>query len=197
MQHFIKQPAPLTQWCAFVKVCWQCSADVYLHSPRSSNNRLNEQNVNRDNNNRLFDSQNNNKGGYSVGVDDDDYEVRICPGASLLCLGSRVERLALAQPLICFRFQNEDLQAPDDGPAGYVTPPMDMVEGAPLPIEWTNQHACGPNVVVRAHIDPRYCNVHAANLFVTANWFCLVVDNLRGCAPIHRRRSRRGRAGAP
>ena len=150
----------------FLLVCWQCSADVYLHSPRSSNNRLNEQNVNRDNNNRLFDSQNNNKGGYSVGVDDDDYE-------------------------------NEDLQAPDDGPAGYVTPPMDMVEGAPLPIEWTNQHACGPNVVVRAHIDPRYCNVHAANLFVTANWFCLVVDNLRGCAPIHRRRSRRGRAGAP
>jgi hypothetical protein len=51
-------------------------ADVYLHSPRGSNNRLNEQNVNRDNNNRLFDSQNNNKGGYTVGVDDDDYAVR-------------------------------------------------------------------------------------------------------------------------
>ena len=109
----------------FLLVCWQCSADVYLHSPRSSNNRLNEQNVNRDNNNRLFDSQNNNKGGYSVGVDDDDYE-------------------------------NEDLQAPDDGPAGYVTPPMDMVEGAPLPIEWTNQHACGPNVVTQCEVVLQY-----------------------------------------
>jgi hypothetical protein len=50
---------------------------VYLHMPRGSNNRVNEQNTNRNNNNRLFDSQNNNKGGYSVGVDAGDYnEVR-------------------------------------------------------------------------------------------------------------------------
>lgn len=42
-------------------------------APRGSNNRVNEQNTNRNNNNRLFDSQNNNKGGYSVGVDADDY----------------------------------------------------------------------------------------------------------------------------
>ena len=54
-----------------------CLADVYLHMPRGSNDRVNEQNTNRNNNNRLFDSQNNNKGGYSVGVDADDYnEVR-------------------------------------------------------------------------------------------------------------------------
>ena len=54
-----------------------CLADVYLHMPRGSNNRVNEQNTNRNNNNRLFDSQNNNKGGYSVGVDAGDYnEVR-------------------------------------------------------------------------------------------------------------------------
>ena len=31
--------------------------DVYLHSPRGSNNRLNENRDNRANNNRLFDSQ--------------------------------------------------------------------------------------------------------------------------------------------
>jgi hypothetical protein len=42
-------------------------ADVYLHMPRGSNNRLNERTANRNNNNRLFDSQNNNKGGYNVG----------------------------------------------------------------------------------------------------------------------------------
>ncbi len=41
--------------------------------PRGTNNRVDEQNTNRNNNNRLFDSQNNNKGGYSVGVDADDY----------------------------------------------------------------------------------------------------------------------------
>ena len=39
--------------------------------PRGSNNRVDEQNTNRNNNNRMFDSQNNNKGGYSVGVDVD------------------------------------------------------------------------------------------------------------------------------
>ena len=42
------------------------NADLYLHMPRGSNNRLNENSQNRANNNRLFDSQNNNKGGYNV-----------------------------------------------------------------------------------------------------------------------------------
>jgi len=44
-------------------------ADVYLHNMRGSNDRLNEANNNRDNGNRLFDSQNNNRGGYNVGDD--------------------------------------------------------------------------------------------------------------------------------
>ena len=33
------------------------NADVYLHNPRGSNNRLNGNGANRQNNNRLFDSQ--------------------------------------------------------------------------------------------------------------------------------------------
>ena len=37
------------------------NADLYLQMPRGSNNRLNENSQNRANNNRLFDSQNNNK----------------------------------------------------------------------------------------------------------------------------------------
>ena len=54
--------------------------DVYLHFPRGSNNRLNENTENRANDNRVFDSQvqfhryfgfsifqNNNRGGYNVG----------------------------------------------------------------------------------------------------------------------------------
>jgi hypothetical protein len=40
------------------------SADMYMHNPRGSNDRLNEANTNRNNANRLFDSQNNAKGGY-------------------------------------------------------------------------------------------------------------------------------------
>eukprot|EP00731_Ephydatia_muelleri_P001859 Em0001g1859a len=44
-----------------------CVADVYMHNPRGSNNRLNERSANRNNADRLFDSQNNNRGGYNAG----------------------------------------------------------------------------------------------------------------------------------
>ena len=43
------------------------AADCYLHSNRGSNNKLNEENQNAQNQNRLFDSQNNAKGGYQWG----------------------------------------------------------------------------------------------------------------------------------
>ncbi|GAB5361023.1 hypothetical protein AAMO2058_000678800 [Amorphochlora amoebiformis] len=39
-------------------------ADLYMHSPPGSNNRNRERKDNRNNANRLFDSQNNGKGGY-------------------------------------------------------------------------------------------------------------------------------------
>lgn len=48
-----------------------CIADCYMHEPRGCNNRLNEKSANRNNANRLFDSQNNNRGGYNVGDMDD------------------------------------------------------------------------------------------------------------------------------
>jgi hypothetical protein len=38
-----------------------------MHTPRGNNDRLNEANTNRNNGNRLFDSQNNAKGGYCLG----------------------------------------------------------------------------------------------------------------------------------
>lgn len=44
-----------------------CHADMYFHNPRGSNNRLNEATATRATNNRVFDSQNNNRGGYNVG----------------------------------------------------------------------------------------------------------------------------------
>lgn len=40
-------------------------ADIYMQSPRGSNDRNCERNVNRNNGNRLFDSQNNAAGGYA------------------------------------------------------------------------------------------------------------------------------------
>jgi len=42
-------------------------ADIYLHNPRGSNNRLDDQGRDRNNGNRMFDSQNNNRGGMNVG----------------------------------------------------------------------------------------------------------------------------------
>jgi len=42
-------------------------ADMYFQSVRGSNNRLDEANRERNNGNRLFDSQNNDRGGYNVG----------------------------------------------------------------------------------------------------------------------------------
>jgi hypothetical protein len=48
-------------------LCGKVAADVFLHSPRGSNNKLNEQQNNVRNDNRLFDSENNANGGYQVG----------------------------------------------------------------------------------------------------------------------------------
>ena len=42
-------------------------ADVYMQNPRGSNNRLKGENRDRSTNNRLFDSQNNARGGFNVG----------------------------------------------------------------------------------------------------------------------------------
>lgn len=42
-------------------------ADIYLQHPHGSNNRLDDENRDRNNANRMFDSQNNNRGGYNVG----------------------------------------------------------------------------------------------------------------------------------
>jgi len=43
------------------------NADLYIQNFRGSNNRLDERGRDRANGNRLFDSQNNDRGGYNVG----------------------------------------------------------------------------------------------------------------------------------
>jgi len=58
----------MTLKCIFIAACIAYTqADIYLHNPRGSNNRLNGRNRDRTNANRLFDSQNNARGGYNVG----------------------------------------------------------------------------------------------------------------------------------
>ena len=57
--------------CFFLFLCSSSlvnvQADVYLHNPRGSNNRCDELSNNRNNANRIFDSQNNAAGGYAIG----------------------------------------------------------------------------------------------------------------------------------
>merc|ERR1711939_460023 len=47
--------------------CCPVLGDIYMQYPPGSNNRLAEGDGNRNNNNRLFDSQNNAAGGYGYG----------------------------------------------------------------------------------------------------------------------------------
>lgn len=49
-------------------------SDLYMHNPRGSNNRCDERTNDRNNANRLFDSQNNAAGGYAVPCQDTDLE---------------------------------------------------------------------------------------------------------------------------
>ena len=41
----------------FASLVHESDGDCYMHNPRGSNNRLNERSANRDNANRMFDSQ--------------------------------------------------------------------------------------------------------------------------------------------
>jgi hypothetical protein len=104
-------------------------ADVYMHNPRGSNNRLNERSANRNNGNRMFDSQNNNRGGYNKG----DVGVGAAPGAPA------ATQLAQHKQQYDFMYysSNVDGSAPSE-----------------LTIEWTNQHGCGGD----EHGDPHKLN---------------------------------------
>lgn len=122
-----------------------------MHNPRGSNNRNCENNVNRNNNNRLFDSENNNKGGYA------------CPKAWPFPCYRQLDDAARAN---CNE-QNtagggETPNAADadaegvTNSAGTVTPRMYYYEGSILPIEWTNQHGCGANPRLNCKISLQY-----------------------------------------
>merc|ERR1719197_874743 len=60
MRRTIQSLTSVLVWLAAV-----ARADIYMHVPAGSNNRNRERQENRRNANRLFDSQNNDKGGYA------------------------------------------------------------------------------------------------------------------------------------
>ena len=89
------------------------SADLYMHNPRGSNNKLNEEQNNARTQDRLFDSENNARGGYQVGDD--------CKQA---CSNNRRNKY-------------------DENALGAGKGQMKFYEGSRLTLEWTNQHGCG------------------------------------------------------
>jgi len=93
-------------------------SDVYLHMPKGSNNRLNERSANRNNGNRMFDSQNNNRGGYNKGD-------RSAGGGFQTNDASYDITYYMSTPEAYYN--NEELGR------------------SMLSVEWTNQHGCGGN----------------------------------------------------
>lgn len=89
-----------------------------------------ERNVNRNNENRLFDSQNNAKGGYACerGVGNEDFQ------------------------------DEEDTHTFNNADSTTFTQSYRMYyyEGSVLPIEWTNQHGCGGNSRIACEIVIQY-----------------------------------------
>lgn len=112
---------------AFARVGY---ADVYMHNPRGSNDRNCERNVNRNNGNRLFDSQNNAAGGYACprGVGNDNFQ-------------DEAGQKTFSVPGLGTWKQNKR---------------MYYYEGSILPIEWTNQHGCGLNSNVQCDVILQY-----------------------------------------
>jgi len=102
--------------------------DLYMHNPRGSNNRLNEQNAEREDGDRMFDSQNNNRGGYNVG----DKSATAATSS-----GDQNTDTTFSQSKFDTLYDINTQTA--------VQYPMVYYEGSVLSIEWTNQHGCGGN----------------------------------------------------
>jgi len=123
------------------------SADVYMHNPRGSNNRLNERSANRNNGDRLFDSQNNNRGGYNVGDRSANaFDTNLANGYKgpdfVYDLGNEVTSTNVQYQMVYY-------------------------EGSELQIEWTSQHGCGGN----DKSDP-----HQQNCDIVIQYMCQTTD---------------------
>jgi len=114
-----------------------CMADQYLHYPRGCNNRLNEKSANRNNGNRLFDSQNNNRGGYNVGEFGDTEGFAGNPTFSDSIINNQNQFDAVTN--MKFNYDNEAWKTD----AGRLQNEDVYVGGSIMQMTWTSQHGCG------------------------------------------------------
>jgi hypothetical protein len=136
-----------------------CLADLYMHQHRGSNNRLNEQSANRQNGNRLFDSQNNNRGGYNVGEMGREN-------------GFNNNQNAYATDSSMFDYENRDwYDNNDDGKKQFEEV---FLESSLQSVTWTAQHGCGNaknncNMVLEYTCDTHPQDVNMVNNNAPAN----------------------------
>jgi hypothetical protein len=143
------------------------SCDVYLHHPRGSNNRFREQTGTRQSNNRLFDSQNNNRGGYNIG-ERNSHPADQAPTVKMMVESSNgldfssvafgTGATAGTQITNIFhpfrRVPRTPVIALDSDQEPNALYANVYLEGSELQIDWTNQHGCGGN----AHNDSQKVN---------------------------------------
>lgn len=123
-----------------------------MHNPRGGNDRNCESNQERNNDNLLFNSQNNENGGYP------------CPRAFPFACYELQNNTERAQCNAINSDQNYDdisqLNLADEQgvlhPKGTRTPKLYYYEGSTLRIEWTNQHGCGMNEKTHCDIVLQY-----------------------------------------
>ncbi|GBG26167.1 SH3 domain-containing kinase-binding protein 1 [Hondaea fermentalgiana] len=127
--------------------------DIYMHNPRGSNNRNCEiNNANTGNANRLFDSENNNAGGYN------------CPRAMpFSCYELVDDATALEEcQTTNYNITDEEAKAQLDSDGNVITEGavntdrMYYFSGSKIPIEWTVQHGLGPNAELHSQIVIQY-----------------------------------------
>ena len=114
-------------------------ADVYMQNPRGSNNKLFEQSNTVSNNARLYDSQNNDEGGYQV-LKVNKVGDKCIPN----CLDP-----------------NTNQYLPETPGSGMGI--MEFYEGSELQVEWTNQHgsqnpSLDNQIVLQYMCDDGICN---------------------------------------
>jgi len=123
-------------------------ADLYLHYPKGSNNRLNEQSANRANANRVCDTQNNNRGGYNVGE----------MGSTQ---GFQNNQGAYATDRIVFNYEAKEWS--NNQNAGKKQFEEVFLEQSTQSVTWTAQHGCG-NPKNNCNMVMEYtCDTHPQN----------------------------------
>jgi len=145
-------------------------ADTYMHQQKGSNNRLNEKSANRRNANRLFDSQNNNRGGYNVG--------EIGSGQQ----GFQNNANAYATDRIMFNYDAQEWSSEgNNAAAGNKQFEETFLENSIQSITWTAQHGCA-NAKNNCNMVFEYtCDTHPQdqNVFTAGAGVYNVVTGLR------------------